>query len=544
MFLRKLVIFAGFALLPGLYAQEKSDSAKKQPNILLIISDDHAEQALGTEGKSMAPFPSLNKLGKEGMVFDQSFCCNSICGPSRAAILTGRHSHKNGFFTNSWNKLDQSQPNYAKMLQANGYQTGYIGKWHLVSDPAGFDYWRLLPNQGCYYNPIFYGPDHKNYTVPGYATDVITDMSLDWLKNRQKDQPFMLVVGHKAPHRAWAPAIRHLGKVDVSKLTPPATLYDDYKDRPEALAKNEMSIAKHMSWGSDLKVQTEKIPDSINKIVAQKGKLGELDRMTPEERSAWEKYYTHRTEDLIKGLQPGGKLTDPKALIEWKWRAYMEDYLSTLLAVDESVGKIMEYLDKENLSEDTLVIYCGDQSFYLGEHGWYDKRWVFEESLKMPLIMRWKGKIAPGVSSKALVQNIDYAPTFAAISGSDPASYGYQGRNLTPVLFDKKGKAPKDWRKEVYYAYYEWPGEHNVPRHDAIRTDDGITLAWLPRTKEWMLYDLKKDPQQMKNLIDDPAYATLLPALKKRYQASRKQYDVPDDLPGDGKKSLEVKATW
>ena len=547
MFWKKILLCAGFLSLPGIcavQAQEKTPQPKKQPNILLIITDDHAEQALGTDGRSIVPFPHLNTLGKEGMVFERSFCCNSICGPSRAAILTGRHSHKNGFVSNEWNRLDNTQPNYAKMLKSNGYQTGYIGKWHMVSDPAGFDYWRIFPNQGMYYNPVIYGPDHKNEVVPGYATDIVTDMSLNWLDQRDKTKPFMLVVGHKAPHRPWMPSIRHLGKVDASKLTPPDTLLDDYKNRPKAVADTELSIGKHMTWESDLKIQMNKVPDDMKKIVTKAWPLGDLNRMTPEDRAAWEKYYSKRTEDLVKGLQPGGKLNDPKARFEWKWRAYMEDYLGTLLAVDESVGKLMDYLKKEKLDEDTLVIYCGDQSFYLGEHGWFDKRWVFEESLKMPLIMRWKGKIAPGVKSDAMVQNIDYAPTLAAVSGSDPSGYGYQGKSLTPILFDKKGKAPKDWRKEIYYAYYEWPAEHNVARHDAIRTDDGLTLAYLPHTDEWMLYDVKKDPNQMKNLIDDPAYAKKVVELKKRYLDARKQYDVPDSLPGAGKERLNIKASW
>lgn len=519
-----------------------TSGAPNQPNILFIITDDHAVNALGTEGNSLIPLPQLNKLGKEGMVFDKSFCCNSICGPSRAAILTGRHSHKNGFISNEWCRFDGTQPNYAKLLQKNNYQTGYIGKWHLASNPTGFDFWEVVPNQGSYYNPDFIKMDNKKHRRAGYATDIITDMSLEWLENRDKSKPFMLVVGHKAPHRAWSPSLRHLGKADVSKLPIPKTLYDDYANRPNAVKENQQTIAKHLTWGSDLKILSDKIPDDSPAKKFVHGTHGELNRMTPEEKATFTEYYTKRTQDLVKGLKPGGKLHDEKAMIEWKWRAYMEDYLSCLLAVDESVGKLTDYIDKNGLAKDTLIVYCGDQSFYLGEHGMYDKRWVFEESLKMPLIMRWKGKIAPNTRSQALVQNIDYAPTFAQIAGADTQNMGFQGISLTPIMFGK-GKTPKNWRKSLYYAFYEWPAEHNCARHDAIRTER-YTLAHLPASKEWMLFDLDKDPDQMKNFAQDPQYSTILENLKKQYYATRKAYEVPDNLPGDTKEHPQITPSW
>lgn len=539
-------LFPGLVLgvLLGIFfspAEAQSSSAKKkQPNILLIISDDHAVNALGIKGKSINHLPRIDKLAREGMVFDRSYCCNSICGPSRAAILTGRHSHKNGFVSHVWNRFDHSQPTYAKLLQANGYQTGYIGKWHLNSDPVGFDYWDILPGQGTYYSPDFYG-SKGNRRIPGYATDIITDLALDWLKNRNKDKPFMLVVGHKAPHRAWLPAVRHLGKVNAAKLPLPPTLYDDFSDRPEAVARNQMMIANHMSWGTDLKIQMDKIPDDLKKIVPHTyGMQGDIDRMSEEEKAAWNKYRSKRTKNLINGLKPGGKLHDRKAMIEWKWRAYMEDYLAVLLAVDESVGKLSDYIDTEKLAEDTLVIYCSDQSFFLGEHGFYDKRWVFEESSQMPLIMRWKNKITPGVTSRALVQNIDYAPTFADISGSDASEMGFQGQSLAPLF--KTGKAD-NWRKSLYYAYYEWPAEHNVARHDAVITER-YTLAYLPFTKEWMMFDKVKDPRQMKNVYADPSYADTRKKLTEEYKNLREHYDVPDNLPGDTREKQFPAPSW
>ncbi len=512
----------------------------KRPNILLIISDDHAVNALGIKGKSINYLPHIDKLAKQGMVFDKSYCCNSICGPSRAAILTGRHSHKNGFVSHEWNRFDGTQPTYANLLKANGYQTGYIGKWHLNTDPVGFDYWDIVTGQGHYYAPDFYGTKGKR-RIPGYATDIITDLALDYLQKRDKEKPFMLVVGHKAPHRAWLPALRHLGKTDVSKLKLPETFHDDYANRPEALKQNLMSIGKDMTWASDLKIQVDKVPADLKHFVKSPWPLGDLNRMTPEERATWEKYYEKRTRDLIEGLKPGGRLLDPKARAEWKWRAYMEDYLNTLIAVDESIGKIVDYVDKEGLGEDTLILYCGDQSFFLGEHGWFDKRWVFEESMKMPLVMRWKGHIKPGVASQALVQNIDYAPTFADIAGIDAKEMGFQGTSLKPLF--KTGKAPKDWRKSLYYAYYEWPNEHMVARHDAVKTDR-YTLAYLPYFKEWMMFDLQKDPNEMRNVVDDPAYKKVAEDMKKLYYETRKVMEVPDNCPGDTKEKIFPKPTW
>lgn len=514
-----------------------------RPNILFILTDDHAVQALGSGSHdSPVPLPQFQKLASQGMVFDRSFCTNSICGPSRASILTGRHSHKNGYVFNGQKPFDGNQPTYPKMLKKAGYQTGYFGKWHLDSNPTGFDQWEILPNQGSYYQPDFIIPQadgkKKTVKVKGYATDVITDKAIAWLDKRDASKPFALVVGHKAPHRAWAPALRHLGKVDVSKLKMPSNLHDDYANRPEFLKKNQQTIASHMAIYSDLKVFKELIPEEMRKEIESKGyewAFGEFDRMAPEEQAAWKKYYTKRTLDLVEGMN-SGKLKDLKAFTEWKWRAYMEDYLACLLAVDDSVGKLMEYLDKEGLADNTLVFYCGDQSFYLGEHGMYDKRWIFDESLRMPLIMRWPGKIKAGVRSEALVQNIDYAPTICTAAAVDvPENMEtFQGKPLQPLFVT--GKAPDDWRDSVYYCFYENPGEHNAPRHDGIRTDR-YTLSQIWTSGEWMLFDNLEDPQQMKNVYADPAYAETVKNLTEKYHALRKQYGVLEGKPGkDGPK--------
>lgn len=533
-----------------LHAQQNG-KADKRPNILFILSDDHACNALGT-GKhdSPIPLPNFNKLGKQGMVFDRSFCGNSICGPSRASILTGRHSHMNGFVFNGQKPFDGAQPTYPKMLQAGGYQTAVFGKWHLESHPTGFDTWQIFPGQGSYYNPDFIVPNENgkgthNEKVMGYATDVVTDKALEWLDNRDKEKPFLLVIGHKAPHRAWTPPIRHLGKVDVSKLPLPSTLHDDYANRPEFLKKNQQTIGNHMAIYSDLKVIKDMVPEDMRKDIVSPGygwELGELNRMTPEEKEAWLKYYSSRTNDLVKGMK-SGKLKDKKAFTEWKWRAYIEDYLGCVKAVDDNVGRVIDYLDKNGLSRDTLVVYAGDQSFYLGEHGMYDKRWIFEESLRMPLIMRWPGKIAPGVRSQTIVQNIDYAPTFCETAGlASPENMAtFQGISLSPLF--KDGKAPNDWRKSIYYCFYENPGEHNCPRHDGVRTDQ-YTLAYIWTSDEWMLFDLGKDPEQMKNVYDDPAYKSVRDALTQEYNRLRKVYKVPDGIPGKDGPKPEFKADW
>jgi N-acetylglucosamine-6-sulfatase len=534
--------------------EQPAPAPTQRPNIVFIVSDDHAASALGSgENDSPIPLPNFHKLADQGMVFDRSYCTNSLCGPSRACIITGRHSHMNGFLFNedSQKPFDGSQPTFPQMLQKAGYQTALFGKWHLKSNPTGFDTWQIFPEQGNYYNPVFIVPDQNGQstheeTVDGYATNIVTDKSIDWLEHRDKSKPFLLYVGHKAPHRPWTPPINYLGKVDVSKLTPPANLMDDYANRPEILKKNEQTIAKHMALYSDLKVIEDLVPTELRKQLLNPGyewQLKELDRMKPAEREAWLKYYSKRTKDLVDGWN-SGKLKDPKALTEWKWRAYMEDYLSCIKSVDENVGRLVEYLDKNGLSKNTLVVYVGDQSFFTGEHGLYDKRWIFEETLRMPLIMRWPGTIAAGVRSKAVVQNIDYAPTFMEITGNDTKENmdTFQGVSLTPLF--KDGEIPMGWRSSIYYCFYENPGEHNCPRHDGIRTDR-YTFARIWTSGEWMLFDNEKDPNQMKNVYGDPEYKDVVAELTELYNKAREQYKVPADCPGEaGTPIPRFEARW
>lgn len=566
-----------------------------QPNILILISDDHSVNALGTcEKDTMVPLPNLHRLAQEGMTFDRSYCANSISGPSRACILTGRHSHKNAFLSNEGgDALDGSQPTWPKMLQKVGYQTAYIGKWHLVSNPTGFDWWEILPAQGEYWNSGFIteGADGKALTKrsKGYVTDLITQKTLTWLDGRDKDKPFALIVGHKAPHRNWIPATRHLKQIKtlVTQLTPPATLMDDYKNRPEFLALNEQNITTFFCNWNDAHLVKGEIPFEVMKDIASKKTLQQmiasgmfkgqipadfdmakheprfpatlalgtdiLKLNANEESDIYDEHYTQRTREFVAAMK-AGKIQTLEDMTVQRWRWYMEDYLGTLLAMDESIGSILDYLDKEDLTENTLVIYAADQSFYLGEHGLYDKRWIFEESLRMPLIMRYPNKIAAGVRSQGLVQNIDYAPTFCKLAGADSEDNmkTFDGRTLEPLF--KTGTDESFTNRALYYCFYENPGEHNAPRHDGVRTDRyTFSRIWSlmpnedPKARkvenEWMLIDNEKDPQQMKNVISDPAYAETVKELREIYAQKREQYEVPANSPGAGE-SIRFKASW
>ncbi len=493
----------------------------ERPNIVFIFSDDHALQAISSYGgrlKDVAPTPNIDRLAKQGAIFDNSFCANSICGPSRACILTGKHSHRNGFMRNG-DKFDGSQNTFPKQLQDAGYQTAIIGKWHLHTKPTGFDFWQVLPGQGSYYNPDFRvmeGGDNKGLKrFPGYATDLITDHSIEWLEKRDKTKPFLLMCQHKAPHRNWAPAPRHLTLFDDVEIPEPATLRDDYSGRSEWLKKNEMSIDKHFHWQHDLKIHgTSPFPGKMPGTWTN----GEYPRMSDRQKRDWDKAYSPKNYRLLAKVADN-KVSDDE-ILSWKYQRYIKDYLRVIRAVDENVGRLLDYLDKEGLAENTIVIYSSDQGFYLGEHGWYDKRWMFDLSMKMPFLIRWPGVIKPGSKNAALIQNIDYAPTFLEVSGAKDYD-GIQGQSLVSLL---KGEVkPEEFRQSVYYAYYENPGIHNVPRHDGIRTDR-YKLFYIPQSDEWQLFDLQKDPDEMRSEHNNPEYAEVLKVMKKRYQQQKSRY--------------------
>jgi N-acetylglucosamine-6-sulfatase len=508
----KIPLFLALTLAAS-YAAEK-------PNIIFLFSDDHALQAISAYGgrfKDIAPTPNIDRIAKEGAIFERSYCTNSICGPSRAAVLTGKHSHKNGFIDNTGSRFDGSQPTFPKYLQQAGYQTALIGKWHLVSAPTGFDHWEILPNQGNYWNPDFLQMDGSTKRFEGYCTDIITEKTLDWLKNqRAKDKPFLLMCQHKAPHRSWVPAARHFNLFDGIEMPEPETLFDDYAGRSGALKRQLMSIAKDFNWGHDMLLPGDaKDPRFLSEL-----KNFEYNRMTPAQKAAFDAAYRAENEQLFASLSAG---MDDKAVTRWKYQRYLKNYLRCVRGVDESVGRILDYLDESGLSKNTIVIYSSDQGFYLGEHGWYDKRWMFEESFAMPFLIRWPGVVKPGIRSKVLIQNIDYAPTFLEAAGL-PIPEDIQGRSLLPV-FKNDGAAPADWRGALYYAY---SGEavHRVARHDGVSTGRH-KLFYLPKTREWQLFDLEKDPREMRSLHDDPASAGMLAEMKSIYHKLRAQYEVP-----------------
>ena len=490
----------------------------KTPNILFIFSDDHAPQAIGAYGSKINETPNLDRIATEGAVFRNSFCANSICGPSRACILTGKHSHKNGFLRNG-NKFDGSQTTFPKLMQDVGYETAIIGKWHLSTDPTGFDHWEVLPGQGNYYNPDFIQMDGSRKRFEGYCTDIITDHSLEWLKEkRDPDKPFILMCQHKAPHRNWSPPARHFSLYKDTDVPEPDSLFDDYANRSSLLKQNEMSLQNHFFWAHDTKFKGDNLfADHFKSGIPNR----EYDRMNDKQKAAWDAAYEPENQAFIAKMR-AGELSD-KQVLKWKYQRYIKDYLRCIQAVDDGVGRLLDYLDESDLTKDTIVIYSSDQGFYLGEHGWYDKRWMFEESLLMPFLIRWPGVINPGTNSTALIQNIDYGPTFLDVAGAEVPSE-MQGRSMVEMLRNQ-GKPSASWRDAIYYAYYENAAVHNVPVHDGVRTDR-YKLMFFPRSREWNLYDLETDPHEMKSVHADPDYAGILSGMQKRYRDLRQFYDV------------------
>ena len=499
-----------------------------QPNILFIFSDDHALNAISAYGgplSKVAPTPHIDRLASEGAIFENSFCANAICGPSRACILTGKHSHVNGFMTNTGKGLDMNQWLMPKAMQKAGYQTAVIGKWHLHYKPVGFDHWEILPGQGNYYNPVFLtdGKSGNTYTqtqVTGYATDITTDKGIEYLEKRDKTKPFMLMLQHKAPHRTFAPALRHLGAFDNVTIPEPDSLFDDYKNRSVTLGQNEMSIADHFRWSYDAKVRIEerdgvKLPGWNDKAEP------EYRRMNAAQKQAWDAHFGPENKTFIDNYK-AGRLSR-KQVTKWQYQRYAKNYLSTVKAVDENVGRMLKYLKDNDLEKNTIVIYSSDQGFYLGEHGWFDKRWMYEESFKMPFLIRWPKVIKPGSRPKAMIQNIDYAPTFLEIAGLEIPEE-IQGKSLMPIL--KSADQPhSNFRDALYYAYYE-VGEHNVPQQYAVRTDR-YKLVYFADSDEWNLYDLQTDPQEMKSFYGSPEYAEIQKMMTAKWHQVRKKYHAP-----------------
>ncbi len=448
-----------------------------QPNILFIMSDDHASHAISSYGSRINQTPNIDRIAENGMRFDNCFCTNSICAPSRAAILTGVYNHLNGVKTLD-DELDGRLVNFPKLLQTAGYQTGIIGKWHLGhgghADPTGFDYWNVLPDQGDYYNPEFIEMG-KRIKLQGYVTELITDMSAAWIKKRDKTKPFMLMCHHKAPHRPWLPAPKYMNLYENEDIPEPVTFKDDYSTRSEAAREARMQI------GRDLQKQD------------------------------------------VKGEPPEG--STPDQVKSWKYQRYIKDYLRCVASIDESVGGLLDTLLEEGVWEDTIVVYTSDQGFFLGDHGWFDKRFMYEESLRMPLLIQYPKEIKAGSMNKDMVLNVDFAPSFLEAAGvASPCSM--QGRDMRQVW---SGSTPDDWRSSMYYRYWmHLDKEHSVYSHYGIRTHDFKLIYYyadalgtsgsinVRRPAEWELFDLKQDPYELNNVYDNPAYTALIQQLKEQ----------------------------
>jgi arylsulfatase A-like enzyme len=474
-------------------AQQKINS--KQPNILIIFSDDHAYQAIGAYGNPFNLTPNIDRIAKQGAVFKNVFVANSLCAPSRATLLTGKYSHLNGLKINDIsNPFNIRQQLVSRILQTHHYQTAWIGKWHLQTLPGdAFNYWMVPPDQGNYYNPDFINMQNDTVRMNGYITEVISDLAFNWLDKREKDKPFFLVIGEKATHREWLPDIQDLGAYDTINFPLPKTFHDDYKGR-NAAANQDMTIAKTMRLKEDLKVHADYEGD------------GTYNRFTPEQKKAFTDYYEGKISKDFDEHQYAGE-----ALLQWKYQRYLKDYLAVARSLDRNIGKVLDYLDKNKLTENTVVIYASDQGFYMGEHGWFDKRFMYEESLRTPFVMKYPGVIKPGSSIDNMVVNIDFAPTILDIAGiKQPADI--QGQSFLPALRNKEYK----WRNAVYYHYYEYPEPHHVSPHFGIRTARYKLIRFYGPADSWELYDLQNDPAEMQNLYGKKEYGSVIAQLKKQ----------------------------
>jgi len=513
-FLKTMGIGAASLVMP--LSVNCAGRARKLPNIVYIMTDDHAAQAIGSYGSVINRTPNIDRLAREGMRFENCFCTNSICAPSRAVLLTGKYSHLNGQIDNR-GEFDGTQMTFPKLLQEEGYETAMIGKWHLRSAPTGFDYWNVLPGQGNYYNPDFIEMgERKNFK--GYVTDLITDFSLNWLKSRDQEKPFCLLLHHKAPHRNWMPDEKHLSMYDGTDIPQPETFYDDYSTRSDAARQQEMSITGHMNYAWDLKILG--MSKSEEEDWGEKSLKRQLERLTPEQLSAWNSAYDPKNEAFRKANLKG------KALDNWKYQRYIKDYLRCIASVDDNIGRVLDYLDEAGFSENTIVVYTSDQGFYLGEHGWFDKRFMYEESLRMPLLIRYPKEVKEGTVNSDLVQNLDFAETFLDFGGAQVPEE-MQGCSLRPVL---QGTAPGDWRESIYYHYYEYPAVHSVKRHYGIRTQRYKLIHFYHDIDAWELYDLKQDPNELNNLYDNPDYSEIVGDLKKELTALREKYGDTDEV--------------
>lgn len=526
-----LLLFLTLVLFSS--CSEKKEPKSTTPNIVFIMSDDHGYQAISAYNDKLIQTPNIDRIADEGMLFTNASVTNSICAPSRAVILTGKHSHMNGKIDNL-SAFDTTNVTFPQLLQDAGYQTAMFGKLHFGNNPKGFDEFKILPGQGSYYNPDFI-TNKGDTTIVGYVTDIITDLTIDWLDHRRDpEKPFLLMYLHKAPHRAWFPAPRHLGDYTHRIFPLPETLFDDYKRNyvggsvqegdlkddmnlnPYSIASRqaEMGIKKHMTLGYDNKIYKETLVGLGVKEPYMNS--DPTSRMNQEQRKAWKQAYDPINESFKKAYPEMNDST----LTVWKYQRFMQDYLGTIASVDENVGRLLDYLDQNNLSENTIVIYTSDQGFYLGEHGWFDKRFMYDESFKTPLLIKWPHKIKPGITENEMVQNLDFAQTFLEIAGVK-APEDMQGKSLVPLLTG----SDEVWdRDAVYYHYYEYPAEHSVKRHYGIATKEYKLIHFYYDIDQWELYDRKNDPNELHNVYYDPQYAEVVEMMTAKLEKVREKY--------------------
>ncbi len=559
---KSLLSFAALSCIAATaQAQQKAAAATQRPNIVYIMCDDHAFQCISAYGSpisKLAPTPNIDRIAERGMRFDRAFVENSLSTPSRACLMTGLYSNQNGQ-RQLGEGIDTTRTFFTEQLQQAGYQTAVVGKWHMGCDPKGFDYYHIYNDQGQYYNPQYRGTDTdgKYIVEEGYSTDLTTDHALSFIEHRDTNKPFCLLLHHKAPHRNWLANTKYFGMYDNVTFPMPETFYDDYETRGSAVRTQKMSVTKDMRWEQDFKVPEMLDTANADSWDSYLSLMNEVNRMNPEQRIAWGKYYFPRNRRLLEARLTG------KELDEWKYQNYIRDYMSVIKSVDESVGRVLDYLDSHGLTDNTIIVYTSDQGFYMGEHGWFDKRFMYEESLRTPLLIAYPGHIQPGSVCNKLVQNIDYAPTFLDLAGiSKPKEL--PGRSLTPLF--KAGDKVKGWRNSIYYHYYDYPTYHMVRKHDGVRTDRYKLIHFYgaggldavkenkyqrqPGTREHgcmkylnslgyfepkdsavnynELYDLQADPHELNNLYGKPGYEKITKQLQKQLNDYRKSIGVDE----------------
>lgn len=497
-----------------MFAQSAADQQPQRPNIVYIMTDDHTAQMMSAYDSRNISTPNLDRIAADGIRFTNSFVANSLSGPSRACMLTGKHSHVNGFRSNETDIFDGSQPTFPKYLQKAGYQTAIFGKWHLHTDPQGFDRWAIIPGQGDYYNPIFIEQSGERVTYPGYLTNIITDRSIDWMENeRDPNKPFCLLIHHKAIHRNWLADTCDLDLYEDKVFDLPVNFYDDYSGRPAAKAQ-EMAIASNHDM--DLAYDNKILLSGMNTRLRE-GYEHMLSRMDSAQLARWNAHYNPIIEEFAVANLSGDSLT------EWKFQRYMRDYAKVVASLDRNVGRVLDYLRDEGLLENTLVVYTSDQGFYMGEHGWFDKRFMYEESMRTPLVMMLpKGYEAKG-DIPQMVQNIDYAPTFLDIAGVEIPE-DIQGVSIAPLL---RGEQPEDWRDCLYYHFHEYPAEHAVKRHYGVRSDRYKLIHFYNDIDVWELYDLQEDPSEMNNIYGQPGTEEITKDMMEKLRKAQEQYDDP-----------------